>query len=282
MEQDLKHIVSLLEKSNRDLLERERDLADQKEELQSQKEELTAAIEELVSKNNSLADALERLQQRNEELDQILYRSSHDLKTPVSSLQGLLDLLKTEGLTPSQENLHGYMMQKVLQMSGILKSLSMLSQAAFDEIDLKPVQLERLVSQVLLDLSYLPNFNNVTIVANYQIRIVKADELMLYNILKPLLSNSIIFRDSVKSGHIEINFRMTGENLSINVSDDGDGITAQIGPKIFDMFFRGSERSHGSGLGLYIVKSVLDRMSGEILWTSEAGKTTFQVMLPGS
>jgi signal transduction histidine kinase len=276
----LKDIISLLEKRNNEFLERERDLADQKEELQSQKEELTAAIEALILKNSSLAEALQKLQQRNEELDQVLYRTSHDLKTPVSSLQGLLDLLSSDGLTPDQQNLHGYMQQKVLQMNSILKSLGMLAEASFEKIDLKSVDLEKTTRQVILDLSYLPNFTNVTITPEFHISTVNADELMIYNILKPLVSNAIIFRDSIQPGLIEIVFTGDENKLVLKVFDDGEGIMPEIGSKIFDMFYRGSERSHGSGLGLYIVKSVVQRMKGEIQWNSEPGKTLFQITLP--
>ncbi len=279
--QDLKHLVSLLEETNKDLKERERDLADQKEELQSQKEELTAAIEELISKNNVLTETLQKLQQRNQELDQILYRTSHDLKTPVSSFQGLLDLLNGENLNESQKNISFYMQQKVLQMNGILKSLGMLAQASFEKIEIKPLSLQRVTQQVIEDLSYLPNFPNVSINIVYNsLQTVTADELILYNILKSLVSNAIIFRDSIAQGEAEVKFAEMGKSLVIEVSDNGDGIDPAIGSRIFEMFFRGSSRSHGSGLGLYIVKSIVERVKGEIKWTSSNGKTIFQVILP--
>lgn len=280
---DLQDLISALQLKNRQLEEREGDLSDQKEEFQAQKEELTAAIEELVSKNNSLAETLQQLQKRNEELDQILYRASHDLKTPVSSLEGLLDLMRSENLTPSQTNLHTYMNQKVSQMNDVLKSLTMFAEASFEKIEVKEVALKKVAEEVLRDLSYLPNYGNVNIEIEYNtLQHVQTDELVLYNILKCLISNSITYRDPVKEGKVWVNFSKSSEHLHIEVTDDGEGISTGISDSVFDMFFRGSEQSLGQGLGLYIVKSVVDRMKGNVQWISNSGKTTFHVTLPES
>ncbi len=278
---DIQPMVAALQLKNQLLEERERDLDEQKEELQSQKEELTAAIEAMVLKNNSLAEALVQLQKRNQELDQILYRASHDLKTPVSSLEGLLDLLKGENLTDAQTNLHVYMGQKVSQMNDVLKSLTMFAEASFERIELKEVSAEKIVHQVLRDLRYLPNFDNVKIEILYNgLHHFRADELVLYNILKCLISNSITFRDRLKAGFVWVNFSKDEKDLLIEITDDGEGISPAISASVFNMFFRGSECSHGQGLGLYIVKSVVERMKGEVRWISKSGKTTFQVILP--
>jgi signal transduction histidine kinase len=121
-ERDLAHsdIIIMLEEKNLKLLERERDLAEKQEELQAQKEELTAAIEELVNKNNSLTDTLIQLQKRNKELDLLLYRASHDLKTPVSSIQGLVNLMESEPITPEQKQLLEFIEQKTSQIHVVM------------------------------------------------------------------------------------------------------------------------------------------------------------------
>ena len=277
----LKELVSALKLKNHQLAERESEMADQTEELLAQKEELTAAIEELLLKNNSLAETLQQLQKRNQELDQILYRASHDLKTPVSSLEGLLDLLRSENLTSSQSNLHTYMNQKVSQMNDVLKSLTMFAEASFEKIEVKDIALNAVAEEVLKDLSYLPNFNNVKIQIVYNgLHHVRTDELVMYNILKCLISNSITYRDPIRVGNVWVHFNKNETQLLIEVSDDGEGISPAIQTSIFDMFFRGSERSLGQGLGLYIVKSVVERMKGEIQWSSKTGKTIFQILLP--
>lgn len=263
------------------LEERETELKELKEELLSQREELTAAIEQLVLKNNHLEETLCQLQRRNEELDKILYRASHDLKTPVSSLEGLLELMAGEELSTELLNLHQYMDQKVSQMNDILKSISLFAQASFDKIIIKDVVLGDVVKQALRDLAYLPNRQDVTIHVEYnKIDRVISDELILYSVLKSLISNSVIYRDSLTPGNVWVSFRYVEDKLCIEVADDGEGIDSGISDNIFDMFFRGSQRSVGPGLGLYIVKIAAEKMKGSVSWQRVEGKTIFKMMLP--
>lgn len=265
---------------NIDLFRDEHRLAEQQEELQAQKEELTAAIEELVSKNNYLTETLAQLQKRNEELDLLLYKTSHDLKSPITSLQGLLHLLSSEKLTDSQRQLLDYMDQKIAQMNDVLKSLNMLSQASFEKIKPTRIHLDEAIKVAMNDLKYLPNFPIVQVHFEYNsLETVYADEHALYIILKCLLANAMIYREPTREGKVVVTFEEKA-SLIIEVTDDGDGISPEIGNEIFKMFFRGSEKSHGSGLGLYIVKVVVERLKGDIRWISRPGRTTFQVVLP--
>ena len=87
--EEINKLTALLDDRTMKLMERESELADKFEELEAQKEELTAAVEELMHTNKELTE-------RNLELDAILYRSSHDLKSPLTSVFGILHLLKSE------------------------------------------------------------------------------------------------------------------------------------------------------------------------------------------
>lgn len=259
----------------------EYELAEQREELQAQKEELTAAIEELVSKNNYLTETLNQLQKRNEELDLLLYRTSHDLKSPITSLKGLLHLMASEELTDSQQQLLEFMDQKLAQMNDVLKSLNMLSMASFEKIKLNKIDLSAAIAGAMNDLKYLPNFSIVKLEVEYNsLETIYTDEQALYIILKCLLANAIIYREPTTDGKVALSFEEKGSSLIIEVTDDGDGISQETGNQIFKMFFRGSERSHGPGLGLYIVKEVVERLKGDIRWISRPGRTTFQVVIP--
>lgn len=261
--------------------EAEKELAEKQEELLAQKEELTAAIEELVLKNDHLNDALAQLQRRNIELDLLLYKTSHDLKSPVTSIQGLLHLMSMESLTESQQQLLEFIDQKTSQMSDVLRSLTMLSQASFEALEARETSIRKTTSLAINDLKYLPNFQSAKLHFDYNdLELVYINEQALYNILKCLISNAITFCDPVKEIGVWVSFKQQGASMLIEVTDDGDGIPPEIGSKIFEMFFRGSERSHGSGLGLYIVKVVVERLKGEIRWISRPGKTTFQIVLP--
>lgn len=277
-----KKLISLLDERNQLLLDRERDLADRSEELAAQKEELTAAIEEVIEKNAFLSETLDKLKQRNQELDQILYRASHDLKTPVTSIVGLLELLKGENLTESQSLICDHISQKTSQMMSLLESLTMLAQAAFDSIQTKPVNIREAISTAIAQSKHHPNFYRATIANDVPEGLsYNGDELKLKIVLRCLLDNALTF-----SNQGPITIRMSGrldkDNLSIAVEDDGDGIDHTVKEKIFEMFYRGSERSQGAGLGLYIVKSIVDRLNGSVSLESVKGKTIFTIALPWS
>lgn len=283
MENDeLKRLALLLEERNQLLLDRERDLADRSEELTSQKEELTAAIEEVIAKNAYLNETLEKLQQRNQELDQILYRASHDLKSPVTSIFGLLDLLKGEGLTESQKQICHHIFQRTTHMMALLNSLNMLAQAAFDSIDVKPVDVRAVTSKAITRMNTHPNFPQATFEIGIPADLTfNGDELKLGIVMACLLDNALSF---CKAGEarILIGAYFKDSFLCISVCDEGEGVVAEIQPRVFEMFYRGSERSQGAGLGLYIVKSIVDRLNGTVSLESEAGKTVFTIALPAS
>lgn len=278
---DLRGLVSLLEQRNKLLAEKERELADRNEELSSQQEELTAAIEELNEKNKSLLVALENLQQRNSELDQILYRASHDLRTPVSSIVGLLGLLKSDGLKPSQLSTFQHLQQKTFQMQTLLDSLTMLAQASFDNINPKSVDVVSLVNEVKSGFSSFECYQNVDVLVNVpNDSNVIVDGRLLRIILTVLLSNAFTYRNPTVRGKIAVSLSLDQHNMLLEISDDGEGIPQAIANRVFEMFYRGSERSTGSGLGLYILQRIVQRLDGNVSFASKPGATTFSVRLP--
>lgn len=280
---ELKKLVSLLEERNQLLLEKERDLADRSEEFTSQKEELTAAIEEVVRKNAYLSEALDKLQQRNQELDQILYRASHDLKSPVSSIFGLLDLLRADRLTESQTTIHHHLFQKASQMMALLNSLNMLAQAAFDSIHSRPVPVRKTIFDTIQQLKSHPDFDETIFKLDASDSLTfLGDELKVSILLRCLLENAMVFRTPGQRNSVSILARMDERNVILEVEDNGPGVPAEVQGKIFEMFYRGSEQSRGAGLGLYIVKSIADRLKGSVAFTSSPGCTLFTVSLPVS
>ena len=112
---------------------------------------------------------------------------------------------------------------------------------------------------------------------------LSSDRVRLKMILRNLFSNAIKFR---KSGHkplIKVSTKLEHDKLVVLIEDNGEGIAPEIRSKIFEMFFRGHERSNGSGLGLYIAKEAARRINCEISVESEFGKgSTFSLIFPPS
>lgn len=277
---ELSALVKLLEQRNEELEERERSLADQAEELQSQKEELTAAIEELVDKNNSLTSALLSLRQRNHELDQLLYRASHDLRTPVASLKGLMNIVKGEGMNPTQQIAFDHMQKQVNRMQSVLRALTALAQGAFNEITSQHVELTGIVRQAWSELDELPSHASATITISEGDQHFRTDANLILIALKCLLSNALIFCPDGQPPVIGVMITRYEKDVLITIADNGEGISPEIEGRLFEMFFRGSERSAGLGLGLYIVKSIVDRLSGSITWKRKTQGTEFTLHVP--
>lgn len=278
---DIKKLSALLDERTMALMERESDLADRMEEIEAQKEELTAAVEELANKNKMLETALEELKQRNQELDQILYRASHDLRSPITSIVGILNLMEHEPLSEMQKECFAHIRDKSSQMDELLKSLSTLSKTISNDIHFSKVNLDLAIRHCINDLRYLANFPAVVIKTETSgLSDVVTDKLLMCIIVKNLVTNSFIFRDAAKEGLIHIRSTVFESYFEIEITDDGEGIADSIRDRIFDMFYRGSELSTGSGLGLYIVKKIVDQLNGHIQFTSDQGLTRFKVVLP--
>lgn len=279
--EDIKRLSALLDERTMALMERESDLADRREEIEAQKEELTAAVEELHSKNKTLESALEELKERNLELDQILYRASHDLRSPITSIVGILNVLEHEPLSAFQKLCFEHIRDKSSQMDEVLKSLSTLSKTISNDIHFSEVNLDITIRNCINDLRYLPNFSSVVIRSEMKGQHeVITDRLLVCIIIKNLVANSLTFCDRSKDGMILIRSTGFDSYFEIEVTDNGEGIPDSIKDKIFNMFYRGSERSTGSGLGLYIVRKIVDQLKGHIQFTSGDGLTRFKVVLP--
>jgi signal transduction histidine kinase len=279
-QKEIENLIKLLEDKNNYLQERERDLADKTEELLAQKDMLTAAIEEVMLKNDSLNKTLMTLRDRNFEMDQILYRTSHDLRSPLSSIWGILELAKAEPQSASMKEYQLHIGNKVDQMDNLLRSLSSLSKAILEETSYCLVSLRSIIQQVIEELKYLPTWPNVVVTQNLHEKEFKTDVFLINIVLQSVLSNAYIFRDQSKAGIIHINSLQQNSEVLIEVIDDGDGIPETIANQIFDMFYRGSEKSKGSGLGLYVAKKALEKLNGSITQISNKNKTQFTITLP--
>lgn len=270
---EIKNLTKLLDERTMKLMERESEMADQFEELEAQKEELTAAVEELVEKNKQLTE-------RNQELDQILYRASHDLRSPVTSMVGVLNLLRLDEVPDKFKEYCNYFEKSIQQMQAVVNTLTLLGQSAADAIQRSTFDIRQVVQDEIDQLNYLGNFNLMTFQKSVEGNpMIYTDETLFRIVIKSLLSNAIIFRKPGK-GSVKIHIYTQPAALILKVTDDGDGISPATGERIFEMFYRGSEKSVGLGMGLYLVQKIIKRLHGTVLWKSVDQETVFTVSIP--
>lgn len=257
--------------------EQEQELADRNEELEAQHEELTAAVEALIQKNQHLENTLNELTLRNKEIDQIVYRSSHDLKTPITALEGLFSLMDVD-----RSNLEDYLERSIRaigEMKELLKMLSRYSSNLVAEVQQQEVDFNAIMNKLKSELSMVEGFSEVKCNFKYPKETIHSDAERLHLIIYALAKNAIDFRSS--KPRLDISIVKRADILRIQVSDNGIGISNEIQESVFDMFYRGDNTSKGSGLGLYLCKRASEIMGGKISLVSTVGiGTTVTVDIP--
>lgn len=230
----------------------------------------------------------EELSKINQELDSLVYSVSHNLRAPLSSVLGLLNLANLEE-HPRHPEFDAYlkMIEKsVLKLDDTLKEILDYSRNARLEIARDCINLKELCDDCMEKLAFLEGNKEIEIRSSFSGMEIPlySDAYRLSMILTNMLSNAIKYRDKSKEQqYIHINAKITSCSLTIDFEDNGIGIQPALTGKIFNMFFRGTELSEGAGLGLYIVKQTVDKLNGRILVSSNPGKgTTFTVHLPNN
>ncbi len=237
----------------------------------------------VVTTEQKIQNKNDELIKANSELDRFVYSASHDLRAPLSSLLGLINISRL-AVAPEELKSNLDMMEgRVVHLDGFIKEIINYSRNSRLEVQTSNVNLLELTTEVIDSLRFSDRATQIKIDIlvdpNLQI---SADTNRLKVVLTNLISNSIRYADLTKiSPFIRIEAIQMEDTTKILVADNGQGIAKEHQDKIFDMFYRASENSKGSGLGLYIVMEALTKMGGTIEASSEHGSgSTFAIILP--
>lgn len=224
----------------------------------------------------------EELKVRNIELDNFVYKVSHDLRAPLSSVLGLVNLAQLDGNDDSLADYIKIIGQKVKQLDHFISDVLSHSKNLKLDVKIEKIGIEQLIHQTFTDLGYLKGADKIKTKTIVEGEDFYSDPWRIGEILRNLISNAIKYRDFEKiESIITIDIKINADRAIIVFSDNGIGISPINQAKIFDMFYRASEQSDGSGLGLYIVKNAVDKLGGLLKVTSELSKgTIFELKLP--
>jgi signal transduction histidine kinase len=210
---------------------------------------------------------------------------SHNLRAPLMSVLGLINLVQIEN-KKTDETLHNYfgmMQHSIHKLDDTLKEILDYSRNARSELNIEPVDFKKLVEDSFERLKYMEGSELITkkITVEGSSKLC-SDGYRLSVIINNLVSNAIKYRDPNKENNlIDIQGKITDATLEITFLDNGIGISEEFMPKIFDMFFRATEKSEGAGLGLYIVKETIEKLLGTITVESKLGNgTQFKIKIP--
>jgi PAS domain S-box-containing protein len=233
--------------------------------------------EDLLKKQN------EELIKINAELDRFVYSASHDLRAPLMSVKGLLNMIKID---PEQKNSQHYLElieRSVSKLDNFISDIINYSRNSRMDILPKQIDFHAMVQESIDSLKFMEGAEKVTSIKN----IVTAspfysDYGRLLIIFNNIISNAVRYRAQWKSdSFLEIHIETSPDKAIIQFKDNGVGIAEEYIEKIFKMFFRANADSKGSGLGLYIVKSAVEKLSGSVKVYSTLGEgTAFYIEIP--
>lgn len=218
--------------------------------------------------------------------------TSHQLRTPPTGIKWYTAMLLDEDvgkLNDAQRKYLGQVAYNNQRMVDVVDTVLNVSQIELGTFQNKPLPTDvcALIEALLLEFDFEIKGKNITLTHQYECGTepIVIDPVLLRMMVQNLISNSVKY--TPEGGRITLSLVFADEKLLIAVTDDGRGIPKEEFPNIFKKFFRASnveqQYSRGTGLGLYIVKRMLDQINGTISFTSELGKgTTFSISIPAT
>lgn len=231
---------------------------------------------------NQIKEANRSLVNINSELELYIYKASHDLRSPLASILGLIYVWKSETTDPkSIEYLN--MLEDTgkkldYTLSELVKAMKIKGIKEFED----NIDFNNLVRDVLVKFAHYPGFDKLRIEKTITVeRNFISNKFIIETILQNLIENVIKYQKfTISDPFLNINIKEVDGKIIIAISDNGIGIKDSMQAKVFDMYFRGTLDAKGSGLGLYLVKKSIEKLNGKIELNSEEGRgTTFTITL---
>jgi PAS domain S-box-containing protein len=222
------------------------------------------------------------LEQEKEHLDQFIYKTTHDLRSPIHSALGLLHLMEK-----APENERGVLIEMtrntLLKLEALIEEVNHLYKVDKMAVKREQIDLKNLLEGEIAVLKNHPKGGEVNFELHYsEDTVLFSDVLRVRTIISNLLSNAVKYSDSKKeTSFVRINAKINYESLALTITDNGIGIAEENLGHIFEIFYRATNEGSGTGLGLHIVKDTVARLKGKIEVKSKLGEgTQFKVLLP--
>lgn len=263
-----------------------KDITDRKiteAKLKALNDELTLQNRTLATREAELKMAMEELSDRNFELDQLMYKTSHDLRSPLSSIMGLVNLARLDRDAQNREEYITKIEGRIKKLDDFIRSMLNYARVNRGEMSIEVIDLEKVANTAIRELEYLENFKSLRTkitIENKEIPF-RNDPLRVNIIFSNIISNAYKYLNPERTSYLKIKIKISPESTIVEFKDNGIGIKKEYMDKIFNMFYRATDRSEGSGLGMYIVKQAIDKAGGQIKVKSNYGKgTVIKVKLP--
>lgn len=230
-------------------------------------------ITDFHRKNLDLQESLEELQMARSEMDYFAYSIAHDLRAPVASSLGLLNLLDKDTLSPRNLKLIKILEKAINRFENTLRDMTDFFQGRDAHEDLSSINILNKVSSVLGSLKFHENFNAIKFEVSINPELnITTERRKLSVIISNLISNAIKYSDPKKEElRVTISAQLNNSELVFSVEDNGLGIRKDLQDKVFKMFYLAHKKQYGTGLGLYIARQSAEQLGGELGLESEPG-----------
>lgn len=218
-------------------------------------------------------------------IEQFIYSCSHTLRSPLKSIAGLVNILRSEQGNPDVDPaiFLSSIEKTVVKMESVLNELEQFLSNSRQSLNMHAVDVKSILDDVLQE--------NGEAIASAGIRVTTRvrQPVALYTdggrlrvMLSHLISNAIQFRDATKADtEIHVSVKVMASVCLVRIRDNGIGMHEDVLPHIYELFYRGSMQSAGAGVGLYVVKEILNKIGGMITVRSTPGVgSAFLISVP--
>ncbi|MFT6338692.1 MAG: PAS domain S-box-containing protein [Halioglobus sp.] len=252
------------------------------------KSQVIVNIIDVTEKNRikeKLKSQLDELKKTNSELDRFVYSASHDLRSPLKSMLGLSKMI-IDDISPDNRNQleqMGMMQSSIVKLDNFIEDILDYSRNARKEVAKKAIDFSQTIGEVRNNLAHMDGADSIELKLeiNQKMEFI-SDKARLSMIFSNVISNAIKYKDNSKeNAFIAINVDCSNDFATISIEDNGIGIDEKNLGRIFDMFYRATNLSAGSGLGLYIAKEAIEKINGTMKIESELTQgTKFSITIP--
>jgi len=248
------------------------------EKLEQSVKERTKELHEEINTRKATEEKIKisnkKLRKANSELDNFVYSVSHDLRAPIASVLGLVNLAKKENSVKAMRKYLDMVAKSAEQQDTFIKDILDLSRNARLDVAREKIEFKGIVNDIFDQYSYIDNSKNVVKQVNVKQKVVfQSDKSRIKVILNNVIANAIRHCNT-KEVKVDVDIVVNEATASIVIKDNGQGIDQEHLAHIFKMFYRGTDSTAGSGLGLYIVKETIDKLRGAVNIDSEENKGT--------
>jgi signal transduction histidine kinase len=254
-------------------------------ERQRQRESADVLMKRLEAKRVSLEETIERLEQVNLELDTFIYSASHDIRAPLLSISGLVELALSSEENGENVDLPNILMRikrNVRRLDQLVTDVLQVNRARRMERVIEGTNLEVLLQEVIESVRDMSGREEIDIDVSCNVAPdLPLEQRRLRQVFANLISNAIKYADvTSQDAWIRIKAWQDDSLLRVTVTDNGIGVASDQVEQIFELFYRGTSQSFGSGLGLYLVRRHCEAMGGEVSLVSNEYGSEFKVTVP--